>query len=131
MPTANLNNVATTVDTSNDSIVIVDNFQSKRGGATLDVTGWTPDTIPGGHPIIKETSTGNLKPMPVTGSALAALPASHTYYGILISTITLLKPFAGIMVRGTVNPSAMKYTGFATIQAAFTTAVPAIDFRAD
>lgn len=66
-PTANLGNTdSSTVDTSNDSIVIVDNDRSIRGGKTLDVSDFVPDTIPAGHPIIKETATGDYKPMPAT-----------------------------------------------------------------
>lgn len=130
MAVANLANTGTTVDTSKDSIIIVDNFQSVRGGRTLDVTGFTPAVIPAGHPIIVETSTGEYKPMPVSGAALAALPAGHTYVGILISSILTAKPFAGILVRGTVNPAAVLYP-YTAILTALKAAVPNIDFRQD
>lgn len=217
MAIANLNNAAEVLDTGKDSIVIVDNFQSIRGGRTLDVTGFTPTIIKAGHVIIQSTSTGQYKPMPVNGlnsigtfgsitggssytngtytnvaltggsgtgatanitvsggavtavninvrganyvagdvlSALAAniggtgsgfsvpvatvnpdyvyqsLPASHTYAGILVCSILTAKPFAGIMVRGTLNPVAAP-GGFSTIAAAFKTAMPLIDQRAD
>lgn len=65
MPTANLNNAETSLDTSNDGIVIVEHLSGKVGGATLNVSGFTPSVIPAGHVVIKETSTGDLKPMPV------------------------------------------------------------------
>lgn len=223
MAIADLNIAATTVDTARDSIVIVDNFQSIRGGRTLDVAGFTPAVISAGHVIIVETATGNHKPMPATASstgnvatlgaviggsgytagtfenvplaggkgtgvlatvvvaagavttitkteggsgyavgdvltvpgafaggtgsgasatvatigattgAFGALPAGHTYAGILISSILTSKPFAGIMVRGTVNPTfpgAMPYS-MTTILAAVKAALPLIDFRAD
>lgn len=223
MATANLNNSSSTVDTSKDSIIIVDNFQSIRGGRTLDCSDFVPEVVPGGHVIIKETSTGDFKPMPAspartagaatvgtlvagtgytngtyenvplfntdgTGSgALAtvtvagtvvtvvtitftgsgyvvgdtllikganaggtatteasvdvatiadvagaydALPSGHTYAGINISSIPKTKPFAGILVRGTVNNTAMVYA-IASILAAVKTALPLIDFRAD
>jgi len=213
MATANLNNAPTTFDDGNDSIVIVDNFQSIRGGRTLDVTGFAPDMIRAGHVIIYQTATNQYKPMPVTGAnsignfgviqggqnytngtfaaqaltggtgtgatanitvtdgrvvavalvnkgtgyangdvlsaalaggtgllipvnsvapagAYAALPAGHVYSGILIATISKLRPFAGIMVRGTINPVAAPYD-FATIAGAFKTAVGLIDQRAD
>jgi len=220
MATVNLANAGTTLDTSKDGIVIVDNFQSIRGGQTLDVTGFTPSVISAGHVIIKETSTGELKPMPATISnaggvatfgsitagttytngvyenvpltggtgygavatitvagtvvtvvtltspgtgytvadalsasnttmggtgtgfsipvatiastagAFGALPAGHTYEGILIGSILTAKAFAGIMVRGTVNPSAMPYSATA-ILTALKAALPHIDFRAD
>ncbi len=130
MAQANLANASSSVETNKDSIVIVDNFQSIRGGRTIDVTGFVPAVINAGHIIIRETSTGELKPMPISGSAFDALPASHTYHGILISTILTAKPMAGILVRGTVNPSAMPYT-VTSILAALKAALPLIDFRAD
>lgn len=128
---ANLSNAPVSAINSKDSIVIVDNFQSVRGGATLDTTGFTPTTILAGHVVIKETSTGNYKPMPIaSASAYAALPASHTYAGVVVASVLTTKPFVGIMVRGTINPVAAPYD-FATIAAAFKTALPQIDQRAD
>lgn len=133
MPTANLNNPATSIDLKNRGIVIVDNFRSIRGGATLDVTGFVPDYITEGHVIIKETSTGNYKPLNTNAgmTAYVALPAGHTYQGVLINhEIPKSKPFAGIMYDGTINPVAAPYD-FATIAVAFKTAVPLIEQRAD
>lgn len=95
------------LDTGKDNIVIVDNFQSKRGGASLDTTGYGRPSIRAGHVIIKQTSNGNLKPMPLNGAgtAYATLPAGHTYYGILINSVLTSKAYnAGILFRGTVNP---------------------------
>ncbi|MEO6610740.1 MAG: hypothetical protein ABIT05_01365 [Chitinophagaceae bacterium] len=221
MGQTNLANEQSTVDTSNDSIVIVDNLQSIRGGRSLVTTGFVPSVIPGGHVIIKETATGELKPMPATNAApngvatvdtlvagtgytngtyenvplsggsgtgvlatvvvaltvvstvtitkpgtgyvvndtltvpgayaggtattnatvdvatladvaaaYGALPAGHTYEGINISSILTAKPMAGIMVRGTVNPSASVYS-LTSILTALKAALPRIDFRAD
>ena len=127
---ANLQNASVAKVGSKDSIVIVDNFQSIRGGRTLDTTGFAPLVIEAGHVIIEKTSTGDLLPMPVSGAAYAALPASHTYKGVLAATISTDKPFAAIMVRGTINPVAAPYD-FATIAAAVKTALPLIDQRAD
>lgn len=116
-----------------DNVVIVDNFKSKRGGVSLDVTGFPKAWIRAGHVIIKETDTGELKPMPlnVAGDAYAALPAGHTYYGILIATVPTAKPFAGIMAAGTVNPlvinPAAGYYDIAPILTAVQTAFRAID----
>lgn len=88
-----------------DNVVIVDNFKSKRGGATLDTTGYPKPQIRAGHVIIRQTSDGELKPMPLNGNAdgYGTLPGGHTYYGILINSIRTDKPFAGIMFSGTVN----------------------------
>ncbi|KAA6303134.1 MAG: hypothetical protein EZS26_000737 [Candidatus Ordinivivax streblomastigis] len=133
MAVADLNNEKQEVITANDNIVIVDNFQSIRGGRTLDVTGFTPEVINAGHVIIKETATGNYKPMPVATeetTEYAELPDEHTYAGILINSILTKKPFAGILVRGTVNPAAAPYA-MTNILAAVKTALPLIDFRED
>lgn len=130
MAVTNLANTATTIDTSKDSVVIVDNFQSIRGGRSLDVTDFTPEIISAGHVITKETATGEYKPMPIAGGAYAALPAGHTYAGILISSILTAKPMAGIMVRGTVNHVAGPYD-ITSILTAVKAALPLIDFRAD
>lgn len=67
MATANLNETSITFDDGKDSVVIVDNFASVRGGRSLNVTGYTPSYIRAGHVIIKETATGDYKPMPATG----------------------------------------------------------------
>lgn len=128
--TANLQNNPTTVDTSNDGIVIIANMETIPGGKTLDVTGFSPAIIPAGHLIIEETSTGVLKPMPISGAAYAALPASHTYKGLLVATILTAKPFASILVRGTVNKNASKYT-ITSVLAAAKTALPLIRFTQD
>lgn len=212
-----LNNEELRFDDGKDSVVIVDNFQSIRGGRSLNTTGFTPTYIRAGHVIIHETATNEYKPMPVNGlmaiaklggitggagytngtynnvaltggtgtlatanitvqngvvsdvaivnpgknyaaldalSALAAniggtgagfsvpvasvftdytyaaLPANHTYAGILINSILTKKAFAGIMVRGTINPIAAP-GNFSIVAAAFKTAMPLIDQRAD
>lgn len=129
---ADLNNPKLTVDVSKDSVIIVDRFATIRGGKTLDVTGFTPDVIYAGHPIIVETATGVHKPLPLNGGATAygTLPAGHTYTGVLDGTILKTAPFAGILTQGTINPVAAYYN-FATIAAAFKTAVPLIDQRSD
>ncbi|MCF3107318.1 hypothetical protein LL912_00865 [Niabella sp. CC-SYL272] len=132
MATVNLINAADTFVNPNDSIVIVDNFASIRGGRSLDVTGFTPDYIWGGHPIIQETATKEYKPLPLNGTndGYGALPAGHTYAGILIATIPTQKPFAGILVQGTVNPKAMQFDSSA-ILSALKTALTLVDFRSD
>jgi hypothetical protein len=135
MAVADLTNEPQEVITGNDNIVIVDVFQSIRGGRTLYTAGFTPDVINAGHVIIKETTTGEYKPMPVDltnaqSPVYAALPTGHTYAGILIASIFTKKPFAGIMVGGTVNPAAAPYS-MSGILAAVKTALPLIDFRED
>ena len=127
-----LDNEGDSIDTGIDSVVIVDNFQSVRGGRSLDVAGFTPKVIQAGHMIIKETATGNFKPMPVNAqqNAYAALPADHTYAHVLIASILTKKAMAALLVRGTVNPAACPYP-MATILDAVKEALPLIDFRED
>lgn len=127
MAIADLNNGSKAIITGNDSIVIRDNFESIRGGRTLDVTGFAPDVINAGHVIIHETATDEYKPMPVSGSAYAALPIGHTYAGILVASVLKSKPFAGIMLRGNVNDAAAPFP----IPAAAKEALHLITFRAD
>lgn len=193
----NLTNEQKEVVSGNDSIVIIDNFQSIRGGRTLNVEGFTPEVIPAGHVIIQDDTTGKYKPMPLGGEGkivslgtivggtgytdatykdveltggtgtgakativvadgavtkvtittdgkgyavedelsasaanvggagsgfkvpvktvstvkdeYASLPADHTIKGILIATIPTNRPFAGILVRGTVNIKVAPY----------------------
>lgn len=128
--TASLNNAEVSIDTGNDGIVIIKNLETIPGGKTLDVTGFTPDYIPGGHIIIEETATGVLKPMPVTDNAYATLPTGHTYKGVNISSILTKRPFSGIMVRGSVNKNASVYD-ITSILAAVKTALPLIRFTQD
>ncbi|PKP28858.1 MAG: hypothetical protein CVU01_02875 [Bacteroidetes bacterium HGW-Bacteroidetes-18] len=125
--TGNLDNTKETVDTSNDSIVVINNLETIPGGKTLNVTGFTPTVIKAGHIIIEETSSGILKPMPVDGADYAALPASHTYKGVLIASILTTKPFAAVLVRGSVNKIASPYA----VPAGAITALPLIRFTKD
>ncbi len=129
--TVNLNNDEQIIDTSRDTVIIVDNFQSVRGGRALDVTGYTPKVIYAGHVIIKDTATGNIyKPMPVNSgaTAYAALPAGYEYAHILINSILTAKPAAGLLVRGTVNHKACYIEPTTEAMEALK---PLIDFRAD
>ena len=132
MAVANLIDEKKEILTANDNVVIVDVFQSVRGGRTLDVTGYPKDVLNAGHVIIVETATKEYKPMPLdsTGAAYDALPSGHEYAGILIATILTKRAFAGIMVRGTVNPACAPFDMSAII-ADVKDALPLIDFRED
>jgi len=132
MAVANLVNAVEDIVSGNDNIVIVDVFQSIRGGRTLDVRGFAPDVVNAGHVIIRETATGEYKPMPVNagGTAYMALPSGHVYAGIQINTVSTKRPMAGILVRGTVNFKAAPYP-MDSILAAVRAVLPLIDFRGD
>jgi len=121
------------VDNSKDSIVIIENIVSIRGGKSLDVTGYPLDVLNAGHVIIKEAATGNYKPMPlaVGNATYAALPADHTYAGILNATILKKRPFAGVMTWGVVNEVASPFS-VATIKSALVEALNnKIEYRSD
>lgn len=129
----NLADEIVNIDNSMDSVVIMNNQFTIPGGKSLDVTGYPLDVLKAGHVIIKETATGNYKPMPLAGgnAAYTTLPAGHDYAGILVATILTKRPFAGVMLEGYVNEPASPFP-VATIKAAFLTAMSnAIKFRGD
>ncbi|NII81741.1 MULTISPECIES: hypothetical protein [unclassified Pedobacter] len=129
----NLVDETVNIDNSKDSIVIIENQFSIPGGKSLDTTGYTLDVINAGHIIIKETATGNYKPMPLTtgNTVYDALPAGHTYVGVNVATILTKRPFAGVMIEGYVNENASPFS-VVSIKAAFMTAtLNEIKFRGD
>lgn len=104
--TANLNS-SQSVDTTNDSVVIVKHIEGIPGGRTLDVTGFADAEISAGHVIIRDdNSPKDYKPLPTSGT----LPSNHSYVGILVASIKASIPQAAIMVRGTVNEAYCKYS---------------------
>lgn len=127
MAVANLDNAKTTIDTGNDSIVIVEYLEGVPGGRTLNVTGFGDKVICAGHIVIVETVTKDRKPMPVADGNYAALPAGHTYEGVTVASVLAEKPMVGIMVRGSVNEVASPYP----VTEAMKTALPLIRFTQD
>lgn len=111
-----------------DSIVIQKYISGIKGGRTLDVTGFAEKVIKAGHVII--VKDGKYMPMPVSGSAYAALPEGAAYAGILYRSILAAKPAASIMTWGEVNAVAVPYA-MDSILTAFKTACPHIDFIKD
>lgn len=110
----------TTVNTSNDSLVIVNCLETLPGGRSLDVVGFTDTEISAGHPIIKKTTDNTYKPLPKTGT----LPSGYEYVGVLVASLKTAKATASIMTRGTVNESYLKYT----VSSAAKTALTLIQF---
>lgn len=131
MSTANLNTSKNEVITGNDSVVIVNCLDSIRGGRTLDVTDFGPEVIHAGHLIIK-TQQGAYAPMPVKtdGSGYAALPQDASYAGYLVASVSRQRPFAAVMVRGTVNPQAVPFDMTSIIDDV-KAALPLIDYQED
>lgn len=105
-----------------DSLVVREYYTSTDGGVSLDTTGFTKPYIRSGHIIIRTTAAeadGSylFKPMPLNagGTAYAALPADHQYYGFLVQSVPTSKPFAGVTQHAKINPLVGKN---ATAQAA-------------
>lgn len=130
MAVANLNRKTEMFSDGMDNIVIVNVVDGIRGGRTLDTTGFDGDVIKAGHLIIKETASGNYKPMPVSGDAYGTLPAGHTYAGVVVASVVKRLPIVGIMVQGTVNLNAVPFK-MDTILGDVKKALPLIDFRKD
>ncbi len=131
MPTADLNNSPIQVDTTFDSIIIKKLLIDIPGGKTLDMTGVTDEVLKAGRVIIEVTATGVLKPLKIVTGAYEALPASHTYKGILIATILGKRPFASVLLAGDVNKQAVIEYGLPAIPAAAITDLPQILFTKD
>ena len=132
MQTANLNNEGLQIDTTFDSIVIKKVLIDIPGGKTLDVTGIEEDVLKAGRIIIEQTSTGDLKPLKLTSPTdYEALPAGHTYKGVLVATILKRRPFAAIMLAGDVNEVAVVNYGLPAIPTALKNALRNILFTKD
>lgn len=103
-----------------------------KGGVVLDTTGYTEEYIKAGHIIIKTTDNGKdiYKPMPISGSAYAALPASHEYVGVNIHTVPTDEPFVAVLTIGEVNEKLLPYP-IDSIKSAFKAAVPTINWAHD
>lgn len=121
------------LDTSKDSIVIRLNTFTLEGGRVLDVTGFAPANIQAGHIVIREDATGTYKPNPVTGTAFDALPADHSYAGIVVASVDKVTQGGGVavMTQGAVNTKAMPYTMTTAIEGAVKTALNQIYFTYD
>jgi len=97
-----------TIDTSADCVVIQKFIEDVPGGRSLDVSG-LPDAdtvLLAGHLVIRETATKEYKALGITGGAYVALPAAHTYEGVVRASVKKSEPLASIMVRGSVNQKA-------------------------
>jgi hypothetical protein len=131
MPEANLSS-SSQIDTSLDSIVIPNLIEDIPGGRTLDVSAETEEVIKAGRPIIVQTSSGDHKPLAISGNAYASVPAGWTVKGILYGSVLKSKPMASIMVRGTVNEKACTdAVGLPPFVTAIYEALPLIRFTQD
>jgi hypothetical protein len=115
-----------------DPIVIRKELDDIKGGAVLDVTGYTEEFIYAGHPVIRDVQTGKIyKPFPVADGALGALPEGYEYCGVVIKSKPTSEPFVSVLTIGEVNEKALKFPLTAAIKAAFKAAVPTIVWAHD
>ena len=116
-------------DAGVDSVTIMRFIEGIPGGRSLNVEGFALPVIKAGHVVIKETATGDFKPMPVNaaGDAYEALPSGHTIEGVVVASVTKELAMVGIMVRGSVNEVASPYP----VTAAIKSALPLIRFAQD
>jgi len=131
-PQGSLNNSIIEVSTENDTVVIQRMIEAIPGGKTLDVSNFDEDVINAGHVIIEETATGIFKPLAISDGNYTSLPANHQYAGVLYVSVLKNKPFASIMVRGTMNDEAsQKLNNMPAVPAAAKTKLVLIRFTQD
>ena len=118
MPTANLNKVNAVYDDGLDSIVIVNCLGDIPGGRTLDMTGWTPETVKAGHVIIQNNTTKVCKPLGLNeaGNAYGSIPEGNTCIGVLKVSVLKSDARAAIMTIGQVKEAACPYPLTSTIK---------------
>lgn len=101
------NQNATTFSDGYDALVVRENYTAVDGGVPLDVTGFTKPNIRAGHVIIRTGAAGAYvyKPMPLdaAGTAYAALPADHEYYGHAVNSVLTTRAFVGVTYHAKIN----------------------------
>jgi hypothetical protein len=120
-----------TFDSGKESVIIRNYVNGIMGGVILDMTGFSGEFIQCGHIIIRDTKSGEYKPMPVTGEAYDLLPESHEYVGICMTTAPVDTPHVGVMTAGEANDKAVPYPVDDTIKAALKIAVPTLQWGHD
>lgn len=120
----------TVFDSGKESVIIRNYVNGIMGGVILDMTGFDADFIKCGHIIIRDKSTGEYKPMPVTGTAYASLPGNCEYVGICMTTAPKDTPHVGVMTAGEANDKAVPYP-VDSIKDALKTAVPTLQWGHD
>lgn len=106
MAVVNINTGFTAFDRDLDHLVVRENYTARDGGVTLDTTNYPLPYIRAGHVVIRQTSNGELKPMPLNedNDGYGTLPEGHTYYGHTVQTCATNKPFVGVFYHGKINP---------------------------
>lgn len=117
-------------DSGKESVVIRKYLNGITGGVILDITGFAEDFVQCGHVIIRDTTTGEYKPMPVSDGNYSALPVNCEYVGFNITTASKDTPHVGVITAGEINDKALPYS-IDTIKEAIKKAVPTIQFGHD
>lgn len=117
-------------DTGKESVIIRNYVNGIMGGVILDMTGFSGEFIKCGHIIIRDTESGEYKPMPVSDNAYAALPDKCEYVGVCMTTAPVDTPHVGVMTAGEANDKAVPYS-VESIKAALKTAVPTLQWGHD
>lgn len=120
-----------TFDSGKESVIIRNYVNGIMGGVILDMTGFSGEFIQCGHIIIRDTKSGEYKPMPVTGEAYVSLPESHEYVGICMTTAPVDTPHVGVMTAGEANDKAVPYPVDNKIKADLKIAVPTLQWGHD
>lgn len=126
------------IDDAMEQCIYTDYFQGKRGGVSLDFTGFKGTFVRRGHIVIhKPGKDDSHKPMPVTADfgTYEALPADYKYYGFCINGHNKGEVANGVGVRGNRNPRAFDatkgYYDVTPILPALKTALPLVTFLGD
>lgn len=120
-----------TYDSGKESVIIRNYVNGIMGGVVLDLTGFSGEFIQCGHIIIRDTTSGEYKPMPVKGGAYDQMPESHEYVGICMTTVPADTPHVGVMTAGEANDKAVPYPVDDEIKTALKTAVPTLQWGHD
>lgn len=72
-------------------------------GATLDLSGWNEEIVKAGTLIVKDSTSGEYKPLGVTGSDYTAPDETAPLVGVLLYDISKTSPHGSILTAGQVN----------------------------
>jgi hypothetical protein len=125
--TGNGKGALATVTVAGTVVTVVAITKKGSGYAVNDQLG-----IPGAYAGGTETTqaTVDVATIADTAAAYGALPAGHTYAGIVVASQLTKRANVAVMTQGTVNPNAAPYD-MTTILAAVKAALPLIEFRVD
>lgn len=117
-------------DTGKESVVIRNYLDGIKGGVALDTSDFTEEFIQCGHVIIKNSTDGTYKPLPVKNGVYEALPAGYEYVGICVTTAPVDEALVGVVTAGEVNDVAVPFS-VDGILADLKTAIPTLRWAHD